>query len=56
MKGSNDQNSFSGILKTNDPLLSSDYSKELWGVLELNFDQLCHFITGKNHQQAYPQS
>lgn len=48
MKGSNDQNSFSGILKIGDPLLSSDYSEELWGVLELNFDQLCHFIFENN--------
>lgn len=48
MKGSKDQNSFSGILKTSDPLLSSDYSGELWGIMELDFTQLCDFIIGES--------
>jgi len=47
MKGSTDQNSFSGILKTSDAMFSSDYSSIFWGILELDFDELCHFIIGK---------
>lgn len=48
MEGSNDRNSFSGILKVSDPMFTSDYSKELWGVLELSFEQLCYFIMGQD--------
>jgi len=42
--GSTDQNSYTGMIKTNDPIFLSDYSKEFWGVLALEFDQLCDFI------------
>lgn len=42
--GSTDQNSFSGAIKTNDAMFLSDYSAEFWGVLALNFEELCHFI------------
>jgi len=42
--GSTDQNSFTGAIKTNDPIFSSDYSTEFWGVLALDFEQLCQFI------------
>jgi hypothetical protein len=44
MKGSTDQNSFTGMIKSQDPILSSDYSPELWGILKLNLDELCAFI------------
>ena len=44
MKGSTDQNSFTGMIKSQDPILSSDYSAELWGVLKLNLDELCTFV------------
>ncbi len=44
MKGSNDQNSFTGMIKSNDVMFSSDYTDELWGVLALDFDALCQFI------------
>jgi len=42
--GSTDQNSFTGTIKTNDPMFNSDYSDEFWGVLALDFDSLCNFI------------
>lgn len=42
--GSTDQNAFTGIVKTQDPVFLSDYSAEFWGVLALNFDELCEFI------------
>ncbi len=42
--GSTDQNSFTGMIKTNDIIFHSNYSHELWGVLALSFDQLVNFI------------
>ncbi|MBF7683166.1 hypothetical protein I2F27_07475 [Acinetobacter sp. B5B] len=44
MKGSTDQNSFTGMINVNDPVFLSEYSKEFWGVLGLNVEQLCDFI------------
>jgi hypothetical protein len=42
--GSTDQNSFTGSIKTSDPMFQSDYSEEFWGVLSLDFESLCQFI------------
>lgn len=42
--GSTDQNSYTGMIKVNDPMFSADYSPEFWGVLAMDFDQLCEFI------------
>jgi hypothetical protein len=44
MKGSYDQNSFCGMIKTSDPLLNADYAAELWSVLALDFSELLAFI------------
>ncbi|MBE9578703.1 MULTISPECIES: type I-Fv CRISPR-associated protein Cas5fv [Moraxella] len=44
MKGSTDQNSFTGMIKVNDPIFLSDYSAEFWAVLTLSVDELCDFI------------
>jgi hypothetical protein len=44
MKGSNDQNSFTGMIKSNDVMFSADYASEFWGVLALDFNELCQFI------------
>ncbi len=44
MKGSTDQNSYTGMIKSDDPMFSSDYSSEFWGVLILGFDELCRFL------------
>lgn len=44
ISGSTDQNAFTGMIKTNDIIFKSDYSKGLWGVLALDFDDLCTFI------------
>ncbi|MEY8198016.1 MAG: type I-Fv CRISPR-associated protein Cas5fv [Colwellia sp.] len=44
MKGSNDQKSFTGMIKSDDVMFSADYAAEFWGVLALDFDQLCQFI------------
>ena len=42
--GSTDQNAFTGMIKVKDVMFQSDYSEELWGVLALDFDELCQFI------------
>lgn len=41
---STDQNSFAGVIRSNDPILTSDFSSELWGVLALTVEELCQFI------------
>lgn len=46
--GSTDQNSFTGAIKTNDTMFSSNYSTEFWGVLTLDFEELCQFIISDN--------
>lgn len=49
MKGSYDQNSFCGMIKTSDPLLTADYSAELWGVLAMDLpDVLAFIVTGND--------
>lgn len=45
--GSTDQNSFTGSIKSNDLMFSSDYSVEFWGVLGLSFEELYSFIINK---------
>lgn len=45
MLGSTDQNSFTGAIKTDDKIFTSDYSKEFWAILALEFDELIQFIT-----------
>lgn len=42
--GSTDQNSYTGMIKVSDPVFSSDYTAEFWGVLALEVDGLCNFI------------
>jgi len=44
IKGSTDQNSFTGMIKSTDPMFLSDYSKELWGILKLDLPNICSFI------------
>ncbi|WP_208123219.1 type I-Fv CRISPR-associated protein Cas5fv, partial [Facilibium subflavum] len=44
MKGSTDQNSFTGMVRVNDPIFQSDYSPLLWGILWHEVDSLIEFI------------
>ncbi len=44
ISGSTDQNSFTGIVKSDDVMFSADYAKEFWGILGLEFDEVCNFI------------
>lgn len=48
MTGSTDQNSYTGMIKTNDPIFQSDYSNAFWGVLCLELSELCEFIINAN--------
>ena len=45
ISGNTDQNSYTGLIKTNDKLFTSDYSKDFWGVLAFDIDELIEFIT-----------
>ena len=45
ISGSTDQNSYTGMIKTRDRIFTSGYSSEFWGVLALDLDELCDFIT-----------
>lgn len=52
VSGSEDQNSYTGMIKVDDPIFCSDYSEQLWGVLGLDIDALCDFILdGKKVEQ-----
>ncbi len=44
VSGSTDQNSFAGLIKSNDLWLTSEFSKEFWNVLWLNEEELLSFI------------
>jgi len=44
MSGNTEQNSYTGMIKTDDKMFNSDYSKEFWGILELDVDELLEFI------------
>lgn len=50
MEGSTDQNSFTGMIKANDPVFRSDYSNIFWGVLTLDIKNLCRFIVDESFQ------
>ena len=50
--GSTDQNSYTGMIKVNDPMFLSDYSGELWGVLALSMEDVCQFILSENRVEA----
>jgi hypothetical protein len=44
ISGSEDQNSYTGMIKVDDPIFCSDYSEQLWGVLALDPEELFDFI------------
>ena len=50
VSGSTDQNSFTGMIKANDPAFKSEYSSELWGILWLNVDEVAQFICDEKYQ------
>lgn len=44
MLGTEEKGSFTGEIKINDPIFKSEYSPKFWGVLCLEFNQLCGFV------------
>lgn len=48
--GSTDQNAFTGVIKSDDKIFSSNYSEAFWGVLALDFENLCQFIVEEEYQ------
>lgn len=52
MNGSTDQNSFTGMIKISDPIFTSGYSPEFWGVLNLELPDLCDFIVNADKVEA----
>jgi len=46
MKGSTDENAFTGLLRTTTPIFNADYAEELWSVLWLEEHQIADFICG----------
>lgn len=50
MEGNTDKNSFTGMIKANDPVFKSDYSSAFWGVLTLDIENLCKFILDHSYQ------
>ncbi|TSH78413.1 hypothetical protein E2K73_00400 [Acinetobacter sp. RF15A] len=50
VSGSTDQNSFTGMIKANDPAFKSEYSPELWGILWLSLDDVAQFICDDKYQ------
>ena len=48
--GNTDQNAFTGMIKVNDPIFTSDYSLEFWGILSLKLPDLINFILEKQYQ------
>jgi hypothetical protein len=56
IKGSTDQNSFTGMVKSSDPLFDSDYAQKLWAPLFLDFESLCHFIAHETLVNDAPET
>lgn len=50
VSGSTDQNSFTGLIKANDPAFKSAFSSSLWGVLWLSLDEVLDFILDVTYQ------
>lgn len=50
MTGSTDRNVFTGAIRSDDKIFSADYSKVFWGVLTLDFENLCRFIIDEEYQ------
>jgi len=48
ISGNTDQNSFTGMIRVDDPIFKSDYSSHFWGILWLKTDSLFEFIL--NHK------
>lgn len=52
MKGSTDQNSFTGMIKATNAMFTSDYSTQFWSVLGYDFSELCDFILSEKTSKS----
>lgn len=50
LKGSNDQHSFTGMIKADDPAFTSDFSNMLWGLLFLDKSEVIDFILDDSYK------
>jgi len=50
--GNTSKSTYNGALMANNPMFKSDYSAEFWGVLALDFEQLCDFILNNTTVKA----
>jgi hypothetical protein len=48
--GSEDKESFTGMIKSDDPILNSEYSNSFWGTLALEIYELCEFIIDESYE------
>ena len=48
--GNTDRNSFTGAIRSNHEIFTSDYSNSFWGVLALDIGSLCDFIIKEGYQ------
>jgi len=55
ISGSTDPNSFTGAINIGHPLLNSNYSAKLWGILDLTLEELIQFILNKNNNKLEPK-
>jgi hypothetical protein len=53
VSGSTDKNSYTGMINAMHPMLNSDFSNELWGVLYLTMEELINFINNENFLVDY---
>jgi len=51
--GNTDQDSFEGAIKANSAMFCSDFSLELWGVLYLDFPDICNLILDDHYEVKY---
>lgn len=57
ISGSEDQNSYTGMIQVDAPIFCSDYSEQLWGILALDVDELCDFVlNGKDVTKTIPHN
>ena len=50
VSGSEDQNSYTGLIKASDPAFNSPFSSALWGILWLSLDDVVNFILDKSFE------
>ncbi|OAI21874.1 type I-Fv CRISPR-associated protein Cas5fv [Methylomonas koyamae] len=46
ISGSDDPSGFMGMIKANDPIFTSEFSKSLWGIFYIDIESVCDFCLG----------